>query len=230
MRSWDDIKGLYSKSWSDDRQTDKHADFQFVDPTGWRGWVKIGPTPKFPNFSVDAYNLLNKYLYSEHHSGTWTVGIFTAELSIDNNTTFWSFYEWLVIIRICVQIRIYLTVYQIQFNKTLQWRSLMWNSHPVTSSVFSADFHRCLIIKLWCVSIRVSNGRHKPGLPVNIVGDLAIEHMEIHLMGNITFFMVCSRKIRKWKRSEDDRHEATVSQPHAVFSFNSTWVARINSF
>ena len=132
MRSWDDIKGLYSKSWSDDRQTDKHADFQFVDPTGWRGWVKIGPTPKFPNFSVDAYNLLNKYLYSEHHSGTWTVGIFTAELSIDNNTTFWSFYEWLVIIRICVQIRIYLTVYQIRFNKTLQWRSLMWNSTVIS--------------------------------------------------------------------------------------------------
>ena len=113
----------------------------------------------------------------------------------------------------------------IQQNSSMAF--LMWNS---TSSVFSADFHRCLIIKLWCVSIRVSNGRHKTGLPVNIVGDLAIEHMEIHLMGNITFFMVCSRKIRKWKRSEDDRHEATVSQPHAVFSFNSTWVARINSF
>ena len=94
----------------------------------------------------------------------------------------------------------------IQQNSSMAF--LMWNS---TSSVFSADFHRCLIIKLWCVSIRVSNGRHKTGLPVNIVGDLSIENPFNGKHNIFLWFAQENKKMKKIRRrpSWGDRQPTT---------------------
>ena len=98
----------------------------------------------------------------------------------------------------------------IQQNSSMAF--LMWNS---TSSVFSADFHRCLIIKLWCVSIRVSNGRHKTGLPVNIVGDLAIGNP---FNGKHNIFLWFAQENKKMKKIQKTTVMRRPSANHTLYS------------